>query len=438
MTILQNNRKIGFFHKRVTPKNPGYELEENILMRINTMGLVQEINLYTRADLLPDMSLERFDFEITSGRFRFSAQGTVSGTVLTVHTDTAGARRKIDVPLQKRPYLAAAIIDSLSTEHLESGDRYRFDIFDPALMAQSSVQVEVIGQEDIEVMGSRIPATRISMSFRGLAQTAWIGENGEVLRERGMLGMRLEKATRQEAMQDLGAAASQDLTEVASVVPNREIADPQTIAALRVRLGGADLESLHLKGGRQRFVDGVLSVHREGLTDLPEMPRRQDMTALERVFLRPEALIQSDHERIRSLVHSILGESPRMTPLAKARLLMEWVHHHIEKRPVLSLPDALSTLENRMGDCNEHAVLLAAMARAAGIPARVEAGLVYMGGKFYYHAWNLLFIGRWVTADALFGQLPADATHLRLVTGSMQQQVDLMGVIGHITIEILD
>jgi hypothetical protein len=437
MGIFQNNRKIGFYHKRIIPKNRSYELEENILMRIKTMGLVQEINLHTRADLLPDMSLERFEFKITSGRFRFSAQGTVSDKVLTVHTETAGASRKIDVPLQKRPYLTATIIDTLSMEHLKSGDRYRFDIFDPALMAQTAVQAEVIGQEEIPVMGTRIPATRISMSFRGLAQTAWIGENGEVLRERGVLGMRLEKATRQEAMKELGAA-SQDLTEVASVSPNREIADPQTIDVLRVRFGGAALEGLQLKGGRQRFVNGILSVHREDLTDLPEMPREQEMAALERVFLRPEALIQSDHERIRSLVRSILGESHRMTPLAKARLLMEWAYRHIEKRPVLSLPDALSTLENRMGDCNEHAVLLAAMARAAGIPARVEAGLVYMRGKFYYHAWNLLFIGRWVTADALFGQLPADATHLRLVTGSMKQQVDLMGVIGNISIEILD
>jgi transglutaminase-like putative cysteine protease len=117
---------------------------------------------------------------------------------------------------------------------------------------------------------------------------------------------------------------------------------------------------------------------------------------------------------------------------------MEWVHLNIEKRPVLSVPDALSTLENRMGDCNEHAMLLAALARAAGIPARVEAGLAYMKGRFYYHAWNLLYLGRWVTADAVLGQLPADAAHLRLVTGSMQQQLDLAAVIGTITIEVLD
>jgi len=105
---------------------------------------------------------------------------------------------------------------------------------------------------------------------------------------------------------------------------------------------------------------------------------------------------------------------------------------------VLSLPDALSTLEHRMGDCNEHAVLLAALARAAGVPARVEAGLVYARGRFYYHAWNLLFVGRWITADAVFGQMPADVTHLRFVTGSAQQQLDLLGVIGKLTIEVAD
>jgi hypothetical protein len=51
---------------------------------------------------------------------------------------------------------------------------------------------------------------------------------------------------------------------------------------------------------------------------------------------------------------------------------------------------------------------------------------------------NLLYVGRWVTADAVFGQLPADVTHLRFVTGSMQQQLNLAGVIGHLTIDILE
>jgi len=438
MNIYQNNRKIGFAHTRLEPQAAGYELQEKILMRINSMGMVQDLRLQTRADLLSDLSLKRFDFEVASGQFRFSANGTVSGESLSVHTETAGAAHNVETSLKKKPYLAAAVLPALSSQRLKPGDRYSFDIFDPSTMAQSAVQAEVIGREDIQVMGQPLAATRISMSLRGMTQTAWIGDNGDLLRERGLLGMRLEKSSREEALNDLGTAASQDLTELASVASNREIPDPVALETLRVRIGGLPAGGLHLRGGRQSLADGILTVRRESLADLPDLPREQEMAALERVYLKPEPLIQSDHERIRSLVHSILGDAPHLTPLTRARRLVDWVHLNIEKRPVLSLPDALSTLENRMGDCNEHAMLLAALARAAGIPARIEAGLVYLHGRFYYHAWDLLFLGRWITVDALFGQLPADVTHLRLVTGSMQQQLDLAGVFGKITIEILD
>jgi hypothetical protein len=250
--------------------------------------------------------------------------------------------------------------------------------------------------------------------------------------------MRLERTSPAEALSEFGAEASDDLAAAAAVTPNRSILDPQKLDVLRVQIGGAQTDRLQLNGGRQSFSDGVLTVRREHLAALPPMPPPETLQPLEQVFLKPEPLIQSDHERIRSLVRSILGDEPPAAPLARARLLMDWIRRNIEPRPVLSMPDALSTLDNRMGDCNEHAMLFAAMARAAGIPARVEAGLVYLQGKFYYHAWNLLFLGRWVTADALFGQLPADATHLRLATGSVHQQVDLAGVIGAITVEILD
>jgi len=91
-----------------------------------------------------------------------------------------------------------------------------------------------------------------------------------------------------------------------------------------------------------------------------------------------------------------------------------------------------------MGDCNEHAVLLAAFCRAAGIPAQVEAGLVFMKGSFYYHAWNVIYLGKWITVDALMNQMPADPTHIRIVRGEPDRQIDLIGVIGKINIKVLE
>jgi hypothetical protein len=438
MNIFQNNRKIGFSHSRLQPTDTGYELEEKVVMRINTMGMIQDLHLQTRARLNRYLALERFEFGLESGLFRFSAQGEASGGVLSVRTEAAGDRRSIEVPVPPGITPAAAVIDALAMADLKPGNRYTFDVFDPAALAQIPILVEVIGPEDVPVMGQSVPATKVTLNFRGMLQTAWIGENGDLLKERGLLGMRLEKTSRADALDDRGLVASQDLTELASITPNRPIGSPEALEVLRVAIGGAATEGLQLQGGRQRVFDGVLTVRKESLEELPDVLTEQSLPALERVYLKPEPFIQSDHAKIRAQVRSILGDNVPMPPLLKARRLMDWIRANIERRPVLSLPDAVATLDNRMGDCNEHAVLFAALARAAGIPARVEAGVVYLRGKFYYHAWNLLYLGRWVTADALFDQLPADVTHIRFVTGSMQQSLDLVGLMGKLTITVLE
>ena len=181
--------------------------------------------------------------------------------------------------------------------------------------------------------------------------------------------------------------------------------------------------------------DNRLTIARESLTDLATGIDESRLQNLEKIFLMPGPFIQSDDQRIQALAQKIIGHE--VIALKKVQLLVDWVHQNIEKRPVLSLPDALSTLENRVGDCNEHAVLLAALARAAGFPCRIEAGLVYLKGRFYYHAWNLVYLGRWITVDAVFNQVPADVSHIRLVTGSPDRQIDLMGIIGKIKLKVI-
>jgi transglutaminase-like putative cysteine protease len=198
------------------------------------------------------------------------------------------------------------------------------------------------------------------------------------------------------------------------------------------------LAKLQLHGGRQTLNGQVLTVKKETLDDLAAELSPENLSALQKIFLKPGPFIQSDHQKIRNLAQEILKGDPAADPLTRADKLMNWVYTQIEKRPVLSLPDALSTLENKVGDCNEHAVLLAALGRAAGIPTRIEAGLVYMKDRFYYHAWNLMYLGRWITVDPVFGQLPADVSHLRFATGSPERQLDIMGLIGKIQLTVLN
>jgi hypothetical protein len=437
MNIYQSNRKIGFSHSTFSKQDTGYVLQETVYMRINTMGMVQDINLKTEGRLRPDFTIASINFKINSGKFQYTVKGTLSNKVMSVETRSAGDRRQIEIELEDKPYMFAGILKAVSASQPESGDKFVFPIFDPGTMAQQPVEVEVMGQEQFELRGEPVEATKISLSLKGNTQLAWIDQNGDVLREKGLLGIQLERTNRQDALYGQVLTASQDLTKTASVAANVTLNNVNQLQRLLLEIEGIPLNQLQLKGGRQRVEGNLLTIDKELLSDLPPDLNVDGLDELEKVFLQPSPFIQSDHKDIQALVQKIIGPQSSATPLEKTRKLMAWVHQNIEKRPVLSLPDALSTLDNRMGDCNEHAVLMAALARAAGIPCRIEAGLVYLKGRFYYHAWNLVYVGRWITLDSLFGQMPADVSHIRFTSGTQQQQIDIVGVIGKVRLRII-
>jgi hypothetical protein len=397
------------------------------------MGLIQDLILKTAGKLNRDFTLSSFDFEISSGRFHFSAQGSVSGNELSVKMHNFGSTNDVHTKIKPRLYASSGIVNAAYASGIKPGDEYTLNVFDPVSMSSEPVKIKVIGKENILNMGIQKNSMKVAIQYQGATQLAWIGENGEVIREKGLLGFSLEKTTRKNALFGLLAGSSQDLTEIASVKSNVIFDNPLKLERINVEISGINTKDVHLESVRQVLKDNVLIIQKENLAKLPDIIN--NMNTIPDRFVNPEPFIESDHPNILNLVEKIVTDDD--TPLEKANKLMTWVYKNIEKRPVLSLPDALATLMNKVGDCNEHAVLLTALLRAAGIPALIEAGIVYLNGRFYYHAWNLLYIGKWITADSLFGQLPADVTHIRFSSGTMKQQLDLMNVIGKVRLKIL-
>ena len=426
MNILQEDKKIGYSHRRFTPKENGFNLFEFTYMRLNTMGMVQDISIHTNGELNSDFSLASFHFNLRSSMFNFKASGKVEGNKLAI---TSG-EQKFEILLENDLYLIAGILDAAWASGLEKNQPRTFFVFDPASMGRRPVRITLKESELLEVMGYKQNTDKVKVDFMGFSMTAWIGEGGSVVAEEGFMGIKLIRVSKDDALKGLDIPIDQDVTEIFSVVSNVPLKQRDKINLLRLRIGGIN-NSLFLNGGRQSLVDGVLTIYKEKIPEIVEIPQGN-----EKRFLRPTPFVQYDHPEIKSKVSEIVFTDD--TPLAKAQKIMHWIYKNIQKRPVLSVPNALETLRNRMGDCNEHAVLMAAMACAAGIPAQIETGLVYMNGRFYYHAWNVLYLGDWVTVDALMGQMPADVTHIRFIRGEPDRQIDLMKVIGKVKIDILE
>jgi transglutaminase-like putative cysteine protease len=159
-------------------------------------------------------------------------------------------------------------------------------------------------------------------------------------------------------------------------------------------------------------------------------------TALAR-WLAPEPLIQSRNPRIAAQARQIMGRE--RAPARVAELLTHWVHRSLVRTPAGpgSVPSAVKVLETRRGDCNEATTLFVALARAAGLPSRTVAGLIYVNGRFYYHAWAEVFLNDWIAVDPTFDQYPADAARLRIATGGLARQVELIPLIGRLKLEVL-
>ncbi len=432
MNLFHGGEKIGFSHSVLKRGEAGYRLRQQLRMRLNTMGLLQDVTLVTAANLNPDLSIASFEFSMDSGRFEFKAKGTVSKGKLVVDTEGAMGGQRVEVPVPQAPHLSSVLYDAVIAAGMNPGETRAFEVFDIATLGRTPVTVRMVGKEEIRLMGAPRAATRVLVDYKGMTQTAWISEEGEVLREEGLLGMRLEKTDRINAVSGIAPRPGQDVTLLASVPLDAPIENPKALTRLALRIRGVSTEGLDLHGGRQKFSGDLLLIEKEALPEPGQSladPREASR------FLESTPFIQSGHEEIVALSRQIT--EGQAEPLEKVRALMAWIGKNIEKKPVASIPDALSVLKNRAGDCNEHAVLLAALARAAGVPAKVEAGLVFLEGRLFYHAWNQVQVGRWVTADALFGEIPADVTHIRLVSGEEGKQMDLLGVIGKIQVSLV-
>jgi len=126
---------------------------------------------------------------------------------------------------------------------------------------------------------------------------------------------------------------------------------------------------------------------------------------------------------------------------AKAQAILDWIGRNIRKEPA-DVFSALDVLTTGRAECQGHAYLFAALARASGIPTRVANGLVYADELkgFAYHAWNESLIdGQWIAIDPMFGQFEADATHFKLLYGeNLGDLAPLAAWIGTTRIAVLE
>lgn len=434
MGVYHQEHKIGYTHHNLSPEPDGFTFSEESLLRLTVVDTPQTVRTRMHGHTGTDLSLRDVEFELSSGVGSLHARGVVHGTELELTLRTGRDSSEQRLPLKEPVYLQSMVRASARSRHLQSGQQFDALVFDPTTLRNDRIHVTIEGEETVPQSASAARAWRIREEFRSLKTTAWIDGDGSVLREEGPMGLVLRRQTSDEALnQGWSGDTALDLVASAAVPVVRPIEDPRHRRSLRLRLSGVAVGNVPTDDEQVRE-GSVLTITRPaaGMASYV-LPYRDAQHADD---LAPTAFLQSDHPRVQALAHEIVGEEN--DALRATLRLNEWVYRHLRKVPTISIPNALQVIDMGEGDCNEHAVLFAALGRAAGIPTRVIAGAVYLDGAFFYHAWCEVWLGRWVSIDPTFDQFPADATHIKFVVGGPDEQLAMMDIIGRLGVEVLD
>jgi len=419
--IYMKNVRIGYLKRYTMPTDRGHKIFEDGVMKMSFLGEKKEIQMSLFSDVDKAFRIRNFTFSLDSQGNRLTVTGQMRDSVLMCNLITENQKTVQSIVFKETPTVPSAIIPLLVQSGFERAPALTIPVFDPSAMTSYDARIVPVGWETVEVSGDRIRAYHVKTLFKGIEVHAWIDEGGDTVKEVSPVGLVVQRERTE------GDVTFADIGSLASIETKGEIRDPRNISFLKLKID-TKKDLLGRLALLYPITDGIVELRRGvplGGTYDPAAHRGAT------------PFITSNDPDIKAFLPHIIR--PGYTDRQKAEALCTWVHSTMKQTPTFSLPVAKDVFVKKAGDCNEHAVLFAALARAAGLPCAIVSGMVYARGTFYYHAWNLVYIdGRWIEADSIFNQIPADPTHVALIVGDISDAVEVMQFVRNITLEIMD
>lgn len=314
------------------------------------------------------------------------------------------------------------------------GDTKTVRTFLPEMNEVRATTVNVVGKRNVTLRdGKQVELTLVEQTTDGLPIkiSNWLDDKGEIVTTAMPIGdqiIRTYKVSQAEAI-DQPKGKGLDLGVRTLITSDQPIPNAHQTKRVAYKLTIKDttnVKDIFPEASYQKILDrslrgndGVIRMEcRKVVAGVPTAAAEKPGDE----FLAPNGFIRSDHGKI---VATAEAQTKGITdPWAKALKLEDWVHRNMVNRDFsIGFADAAEVIETRQGDCTEHAVLLAALCRAAQIPARVAMGLVYVEGRqqFGYHMWTEVWVnGQWLGLDGTLGQGFIAGGHIKIGDGSLK------------------
>jgi hypothetical protein len=396
-----------------------------------------------------------FEYVQDMGVMASKSSGKVAGGKLTITSDSAGEKSTQTIDWPAGAMMAEGIRLAGIKHGLKPGITWKATLFTASIMEPMEVLVTVGEANDIDLLGRVVRLTKVTAKMTAstgpMTQVSWVNADYETMKmTTDAMGMKIEMVACPKEF----AMSEDDTVDFFSkvTVPSPEpITNIDTVKSITYHIAPAE-------GAKPVFpatdsqvsktaADGniLLTVTRPAAPPAATIPYAGTDAELVKATKRSQYL-ESDDPCVVSLAKKAVGTEKDAWKAAKK--IEKFVSSYVANKNLsVGYATAAETARSRSGDCTEHAVLVAAMCRAVGIPAQVVAGLVYaesFGDQeniFGPHAWAQVNIaGKWYGLDATGAPRGFAPDHIALAAGdgSPAAFLGITNTVGNFSIDKLD
>ncbi len=459
--LHMKDSRLGYRHMTIRYEERSGEkvllAEESQRLVLKRFGQSTRVEIHYQTVETLGGTLREIQSEMTTGTSTVKTSSRLVDGQFETEVTTEGKKTRASIAWSDEYGGPLAPEMSLMRRPMKPGEQREVKCWDPMTNRIITVKMTAKETESVKLLDEtkRLLRVEVVLHHPGgtkIPGTVWCDEKGQTQKQHWVpMQMVYYRTTKAVAMKGDGTAEV-DLGEASIVRVASRLARPHDTKRVRYRLtlDGGDPAKAFTAGPSQQIkstgpgkaeliVYAVRPGQEGGNTNAPaDKPTDDD--------LKPNNLIQSDYPRIVAAAKGAAGNEA--DPWKIACKLERYVNQQISLKNFSQvMATAAEVADNPVGDCTEHAVLLAALARARGIPARVAVGLVYMQGRqsFGYHMWNEVYIdGRWIPIDATLARGGIGAAHLKLVHANlkgvspMSVFLPVANVMGRLKIEIVE
>jgi len=438
--VVFNGEKIGFTHLALgAAASPGlFEIRSDAAFALRFLGVEKRVSLKAYDLVRPDLDLVAFSYEYVIDGSAVALDGERSGDTLavTIRQGATGDRQVIDVRGPVYPLAASVLYPTL--HGLAPGREFRYPVYSGELQKIAEVVQRIVAYERSTLFDGT--AYHVETAMEGYRVETWISPRGTPLLEIAMNGVLISGREDEARARSYLAAASlnksEALIEFALAKPDQPIAVPRRVTTMRIALAGAP--GTVPSDGAQHCVSEVGETVCAVRTSDAASEQAVSMAAADPRYLASTFTVAANDPGIVATAREI--GSGTSDARERVRRIVAWMQGNVRVSPV-DVWSAVDALRRREAECQGHAYLYAALARALGVPTRVVNGIVYSEDfeGFLYHAWaESLVDGRWLAVDPTFGSVPADATHVKLVEGeTLAELTSLVDWVGRLKVRVI-